>query len=433
LKDARRAAADALLSVERGAYANLALKDELPNVPAEHRSFCSALVYTALEHQIYLDWVIAKFTKGSVKPAARIVLRLGLCQALLMGVPESAAVNESVRLMKAMGKPALAGFVNGVLRAALREKGTLTPPSGKDAASLSIRTSTPEWIVKTFVERFGPELAEELLSSSGEKGSIRVNTLKADVESVQQALGFSTASGRFVPEVLRFDSAEGDLTGGELFQKGLIALQSEASALVCKAANPKPGQKVLDACAAPGGKTAALAAIAKNGANITAWDVHPHRVELIKATCERLGAANVTAEVKDASVYDAAYEKQFDVVLIDAPCSGLGVAGKPDLKLKKAKEDVTALSNLQLAILSACSKYVKPGGVLVYSTCTISKPENEDVTDAFLAAHPDFYPGDLTPFFPVDFDQSRLLGGRVQLLPPVDGVNGFYLARMHRK
>jgi 16S rRNA (cytosine967-C5)-methyltransferase len=433
LKDARRAAADALLAVERGAYANLALKDELPKVPAEHRAFCSALVYTALEHQIYLDWLIARFTKGSVKPAARIALRLGLCQALLMGVPESAAVNESVQLIKGMGKSALSGFVNGVLRTALRKRDALAPPSGKDAKSLSIRTSTPEWIAEAFIERFGPDLAEEILSSVGEQGSIRVNALKADVDSVKSALGFPTTCGRFVPEVLRFDSAEGDLSAHALFQQGQIALQSEASALVCRVADPKPGEKVLDACAAPGGKTAALAAIAKNQADITAWDLHPHRVDLIKATCERLGVNGVTAEVKDASVYDASYEKQFDAVLVDAPCSGLGVAGKPDLRLKKTPGDVSALAKLQLAILSACSKYVKPGGALVYSTCTISKPENEGVTDAFLASHPDFFPGDLAPFFPANFDQKRLTGGRVQLLPPVDGVNGFYLSRMHRK
>jgi len=432
LKDARRAAANALLNMERGAYANLALKDELPQVPSEHRGFCSALVYTALEKQIYLDWVIQKFTSGLVKPAARIVLRLGLCQALFMGVPEAAAVNESVRLIKAMGKPALSGFVNGVLRAALREKDALSPPSGKDAASLSVRTGTPEWIAKTFLDRFGPELAEAILTSPGEQGSIRVNTLKADVDTVRQQLGFPTTCGRFVPEVLRYNAAAGDLTGSVLFQKGLIALQSEASALVCKVADPKPGQTVLDACAAPGGKTAALAAIAGNQAEITAWDVHPHRVELIKATCARLGV-RVRAEVKDASAFDPALEGRFDVVLVDAPCSGLGVAGKPDLKLKKRKEDVEALSKVQLAILSACARYVKSGGTLVYSTCTISQPENEGVTDAFLAAHDGFCPGDLSPFFPEDFDRQRLVNGRVQLLPPVDGVNGFYLARMHRR
>lgn len=433
MKDARRTAADVLLFVERGAYANLALKEELPAVPEQNRGFCSALVYTALENQLYLDWLIAKFAKGSVKPAVRIVLRLGLCQALLMGVPESAAVNESVRLIKAMGKPAMAGFVNGVLRAALREKSALVPPSGMDARSLSIRRSTPEWIVESFVERFGPELAEEILSSSGERGSIRVNTLKTDVESAKEALGFPAAPGRFVPEVLRFDSPQGDLSAHELFKTGRIALMSEASALVCRVADPKPGQKVLDACAAPGGKTAALAAIAQNRAEITAWDLHPHRVELINATCERLGAEGIAAQARDASVFDPVYAGLFDVVLVDAPCSGLGVAGKPDLRLKKTKEDVFALAKLQLAILSACADYVKPGGALVYSTCTISKPENEDVTDAFLASFPDFCPGDLSRYFPPDFDPSRLAGGRVQLIPPVDGVNGFYLSRMLRK
>ncbi len=433
MKDARRAAADVLLFVGRGAYVNLALKEELPAVPEQNRGFCSALVYTVLENQIYLDWLIAKFAKGPLKPAVRVVLRLGLCQALLMGVPESAAVNESVRLIKAMGKPALAGFVNGVLRAALREKSTLVPPSGKDAKALSIRRSTPEWIAEGFIGRFGPELAEEILSHPGERGSVRVNTLKTDVAAAREALGFPAVPGRFVPEVLRFDSAEGDLSAHALFKTGRIALMSEASALVCRAADPKPGQKVLDACAAPGGKTAALAAIANNRAKITAWDLHPHRVELIRAACERLGVGGVAAEARDASVFDPACAELFDVALIDAPCSGLGVSGKPDLRLNKTKEDVFALAELQLAILSACAHYVKPGGALVYSTCTISKPENEDVTDAFLASFSDFYPGDLSPFFPPDFDGSRLAGGRVQLIPPIDGVNGFYISRMLRK
>ena len=433
MKDARRAAAEALIAVERGAYANLALKEILPAVAESNRPFCSALVYTALENQLYLDDIIARFAKGSMKPAAKAAIRLGLCQALLMDVPAPVAADESVKLIKAMGKPALAGFVNGVLRSAFRQTDALAMPSGMDARSMSIRRGVPEWVAERFISRFGAEAAEAVLACPGERGSLRANTLKAGVEQVRESLGFPVVSGRFVPEVLRFESAEGDLTAHPLFKSGAVALQSEASALVCKVADPKPNTRVLDACAAPGGKTACLAAMVNNKAEICAWDLHPHRVELIKSACSRLGALGVAAGEKDASLFDPAFAESFDTVLVDAPCSGLGVPGKPDLRLRKTEEDVTALAALQLRLLTVCSKYVRPGGVLVYSTCTISKTENEDVADAFLSSDPNFYPGDLVPYFPRDFDSSRLLGGRVQLLPPIDGVNGFFLARMLKK
>ena len=418
----RRAAAEALMQIEKGAYSNLALKEVLPALKdAKDRAFCTALVYTTLENRYFLDEVLRRYAKGGTKPAARAVLYLGLCQLLVMGEPDHAAVDQSVKLIKELGKPALAGFVNGVLRSAAREKAQLKPPMGNDPESLSIRYSTPRWIVERFCRRFGAEVAEGILAYRPKELCLRA----------LPGTELAGRRGRFCSDVFYVSAAGEDVAKSPLFLEGKIAVQSEASALVAKMADVGPGMKVLDACAAPGGKTAAMGA-AMAGTPVTAWDVHPHRVALIEATCKRMGVA-VAARVQDAREFCPELAGAFDRVLVDAPCSGLGVSGKPDIRQNKKESDVEELQKTQKQILSACCRYVKPGGVLVYSTCTISKEENEDVADWFLKEHPEFCPGEILRFLPEDFDKARAAGGRVQLLPPIDGIDGFFIARMARR
>ena len=434
---ARRAAAQVLLDVEKGAYANLRLKEALQGLTETDRPFCAALVYTTLEHQIYLDWVIEKLTKGSIKPAVRIALRMGLCQMLRMNVPESAACNESVKLIKSMGKSALAGYINGVMRNAARSRDQLSPPEGMDARSLSIRHSWPLWLVEGFLERFGLDLTERLLAPRTEEGqTIRVNPFAGlSEESVIRELeerGVSLRRGALCPQAL-YASGLGNIAREPLFERGAIAVQGESSQLVCRAADPQPGDRVLDACAAPGGKSLCMAAQMGRG-SILSWDLHPHRTALIEKNAKRLGVDWIRTEVQDAAQFRPELEKSFDLVLVDAPCSGLGVAGgKPDVKYAKSPEGIRALSETQRAILETCCRYVRPGGTLMYATCTISHAENEAVTEGFLKAHEEFEPADLTGYLPEDFSKERCAGGRVQLLPPLDGTDGFYLAKMKRR
>jgi len=335
---------------------------------------------------------------------------------------DHAAADQSVKLIKEMGKPALSGFVNGVMRSVIREKAKHTLPTGKDPRSLSVRYSTPLWIVERFCARYGEEIAEGILSYNPQGLSIRL----------REGAELSGIPGRFCAEVVRVtDDSLGDVAAHPLFEAGLITVQSEASALVAKIADPQKGEKVLDTCAAPGGKTAAMGNRMGEG-ELVAWDIHPHRVELIEKTCERMGV-KVKAEAHDAAEFLPEYENKFDLVLIDAPCSGLGVSGKPDLRLNKKESDIDELSALQKRILACCARYVRPGGRLVYSTCTISYAENEQVVEDFLKENPDFIPDDITPYLPDDFDKARAAKGRVQLLPPVDGIEGFFIARMVRR
>lgn len=432
----RRAAYDILWDIEQGAYANLRLKEGLRQVPPENRPFVSALVYTVLDHQIYLDHIIDRFARGKVKPRVRLVLRMGICQMLYMDVPDSAACDESVKLVKSVGKLALSGYVNGVLRAVAREKGTLHPPEGRDASSLSIRYSWPQWLVKRYLKRYGPEGTESLLSYVGEKSiTVRNNPFKVGMDELKKALfeqGIPYRAGNLVEDALVLEGA-GDVAKNPLFLQGAMTVQSQSSMLVCRVANPRRGMRVLDACAAPGGKSLYMAALMGEG-EILSWDVHPHRVRLIDKNCERLGVDFVRTQVQDATQDRKPLWGGFDLVLVDAPCSGLGVAGgKPDVKYARSPEQLIELQQLQLSILRTCAQYVAVGGALVYSTCTTLREENEDVVDEFLSRNKEFLPDDITPYVPPCIDRARCARGRIQLLPYLDGVEGFFVARMVRR
>ncbi len=435
MASARRAAYDVLCEVEKGAYANLALKRRLPDVEESERAFCTALVYETLSKQLYLDWAIDRYAR-SVKPAVRVVLRLGAAQLLLLGLPPYAAVNESVRLLKSLGKGALSGFVNGVLRRIDRDRDSLVPPTA------ALRCGWPQWAAEQLARDYGSAAAEAIMTWCEKREDrplpLRVNTLKASKEEVEAALkaeGLTVQESALCPDVLLLPDLSGDIAAHPLFLAGKVTVQSEGSALICRAAAPGRGGRVLDACAAPGGKTAALAALMKEGA-VTAFELHPHRAALVQKTAARLvTGVTVTVRVQDASRYAPEYEGAFDAVLVDAPCSGLGVTrGKPDLKLKRTPEDIAALSKTQFAILKTCSRYVRPGGALVYSTCTLCKEENEGVIARFLAECPGFVSDakGLRAALPAAFPEERTKDGMLQLFPHLDGVDGFFFCRMVR-
>lgn len=429
----RKRALDALTDItDRGAYANLRLKSAQQGLTPRDAAFVSALVYETLDHLLYIDHVLAAYVKGVQKPAIRGVLRMGVCQLLYMNVPESAAVNESVKLAKEAGKGALAGYVNGVLRHIARERDSL-PPLPEDIPSrLSVQYSWPLWLVQEWISRFGSEQTEALLSSAAPKTALRPQPpyTVAALTALLRARGISSQQGVYLSDCVLPDEGF-DFASEPHFLAGDYTIQSESAMLVCKACCVKPGMRVLDVCAAPGGKSAYLYALTGGDIALDAWELHPHRAELMQKTFDRLHV-NAMISLRDAAEdYEAEHEK-YDVVLVDAPCSGLGVAGgKPDLRYAKSADGIRELALLQERILAACARYVKPGGVLVYATCTISAEENEIQVRRFLQNHPDYAAESLAEYLPDGL--PGLETGMVQLLPDRDGIEGFFMARMKKQ
>lgn len=433
MRNPRRAALDALLDItERGAYANLRLKEALSGLPERDARWVSAAVYTVLDHLLYLDFLLSHFARGRLQPPIRGVLRLGLAQALYMGVPDSAACNESVELCKQIGKGELSGYVNGVLRAICRSRDSFPPLPEEPVKRLSIQYSWPEWLVSEYIGQYGRAFTEELLL-----GKIPGMTLRAQrpysTAELREALaerGLAFTQGSLDKNALRLGKGL-DVSREPLFQEGKATVQSESAMLVCRLLSPKPGMRILDACAAPGGKTAYLSHLMEGRGHIDAWELHPHRAALMERTLQRLRVENASPAVRNAAVPDPVLSEAYDAVLIDAPCSGLGVPGKPDIRYAKSDAIVSGLAGLQRDILAACAAYVRPGGTLVYATCTISRRENEEQIQAFLAEHGEFQPGNTGALPPCL--QERAKGGMAQLFPHMDDTEGFFMARLEKQ
>ena len=421
--NARRQALDALCDItDRGAYANLRVKQLTSSLPEREAKLAAALVYHTLDHLLTIDYYLAHFVKGAQKPVIRGILRLGVCELLFLSTPAHAALNESVTLTKEVGKSGLSGFVNAVLRNIDRSRASLPPFPAEPVARLSIQYSYPEWIVREWVNRFGESATEALLSRPQSAIEVRAQD-PFTREEMQAALPVKSTVNRLDENSLSLESGF-DLAANPLFQEGKFTVMGESAMLACRALGDMRGKRVLDACSAPGGKSAYLASLMQNDIDLTCFELHPHRKELLDKTLARL---HVSAEtlVKDAAEYDPAFEAAFDGVLIDAPCSGLGLLGdKPDIRYSKTDADISALIEIQKRILEACARYVKPNGVLVYATCTISLRENEEQIAAFLREHKEF----ALEQIPISLAND----GQIQLLPHVHNTDGFYIARMRR-
>lgn len=430
----RRIALLALLDItEGGAYANLRLKEAERGLPRQDAKWVSAAVYETLDHLIYIDYVLSRYTKGRQKPAIRGILRMGVCQVMFMGTPPSAACNESVKLAKEIGKGALAGYVNGVLRAVCRDAGQAVPLPENTRERLSVQYSYPRWLVDLYADAYGETFTEAMLSAEVRELTIRAQApyTAEELEAWLAAQKIPYSRGTAVPEAFRLQAGF-DLAAEPLFQNGQITVQSESAMLVCRALGVRPGMRVLDACAAPGGKTAYLSMLMENAGRIDAWELHAHRCELMKKTLDRLRVKNAEILQRDASKRYPECGEAYDAVLLDAPCSGLGVHGKPDARYGKSLAVIQELAALQAQLLDCCASCVKPGGVLVYSTCTISPPENEACARAFLARHGEFDAVGFDACLPEPL-RKRAAGGMLQLFPHLDGMEGFFLAKFTRK
>jgi len=447
LASAREVALLALRDVDEGeAYAGLALDRALKRhpLPRRDRGLATELVYGASRRRNTLDWAIRQASTrplDKMSPWVRADLRLAAYQLLFLDrIPPSAAVNEAVELAKKYGHAGLAGFVNGVLRGFLRKKDGLSyPDPAKDPVGyLSLRHSHPEWLVKRWLDRYGFEATEALLRVDNENPPLvlRPNRLKTDREGLVKALeaeGAVTEPARLTSEavVLKEGPAFEDLKS---FGDGLFSVQDEGSILVGQALRPRPGDTVLDACAAPGGKSTHLAELMDNKGLVVAVDPHDHKLNLIRDNARRLGTDIVTPQLGDAREVGRAMAEKAEAVLVDAPCSGLGVLRRrPDARWRKSAEQIQELHRLQLEILEGAAAAVRPGGVLVYSTCTMEPEENQGTVEVFLARHPEFHPESLRSYLPaVLADEPGVEQGWVQLLPHVHGTDGFFIARLGR-
>ena len=439
---ARRLALRVIRQVtEQGAYASLSLNAALENcgLIAADRWLVSRLVYDTLDHLIWLDWVLGQvMAREDTDIKLRNILRLGACQILLEDrIPESAATNTSVQLCTEAGMEGLKGVCNGILRNLIRKKDELVfpdPETEPDKAA-SVRYSIPEWLWIRLRESYGEEEAEKIATfrMPDEGWTVRPNLTKTDDAGFEHMLEKKVweKEKTDIPHAWKVRGAV-DIARDADFTGGMFSIMSGSSMMACLAMDTGRGKQVLDCCAAPGGKACFLAELMDGTGRVQAWDIHEHRVALIEAQMKRLGLENIRPMVRDAGKKREDLYRTMDAVLLDAPCSGLGVlAEKPDIKLRVSEDSVRELTGIQKKLLDTVCEYVKPGGTLVYSTCSVLPEEDENQVTDFLERHPEFEACELPETIPERFRKYRKAG--LQLLEHRDGVEGFYLCRMRRK
>ncbi len=431
--NARKIAFDAIMKIERdSAFSNLTLDAFLNKYEIEPRdkSFVSALFYGVIERKFTLDYNLSLYLQkplNKLKPEAVVILRMGACQLLFMDkIPPSAAVNESVKLAKRHCSYA-SGLINAVLRKIDKNKLRL-PDEKNEAYYLSVKYSCEKWLCKKWIKEYGFENTEGILSAS--IGSpdvfIRVNSMKISAEALMQELAEEGVDSEraYVDNALKFSLNGKDIEKLTAYKKGYFHVQDLASQLCAKALGAEEGETVFDLCSAPGGKAYTAAEYMNNKGTVLCFDKYESRVELINKGAERLGLTVIKGAVSDAIVFREELGKA-DRVLCDVPCSGTGIIRrKPEIKYK-SEEELKGLPEIQYAILKNGSEYVKKGGRLIYSTCAISKNENEEVCEKFLTESSDFVKVIPLPEISNDFF--------VTLMPHINSSDGFFIACFERK
>lgn len=446
----RSAALHVLLEVEQNkAFSNLELKTSLAKGDFDRRdaALATELVYGTLSRLNTLDWLVAQVLDKPIhrlETWVRNLLRMSLYQLhYLDRIPARAVVHEAVEEAKQRGHKGTIALVNGVLREYLRKKEELTiPAQWPKFKKIAIMHSHPEWLVKRWLRIYGERETIQMCEQNNHppKVSMRVNRLKGTMDQLIKKIQEESEEAEIIRSQVSVDgllvSHLGNIALTEAFQKGFCTVQDESSMLVCQAVAPKSGMRILDTCAAPGGKTTHIAERMENLGVILALDIHPHKLKLIQDNAARLGISMIETKAADATSLPANLsDKTFDRVLVDAPCSGFGVIRrKPDLKWHKKEDDILAITQTQMRILEEASKWVAPMGKLIYSTCTVDPEENQRLVYRFLENHPEFA---LDDSFAQDMPESvqpyvHKSGGYVQLLPHYFGSDGFFISRLVR-
>ncbi|QKG84680.1 16S rRNA (cytosine(967)-C(5))-methyltransferase RsmB [Kroppenstedtia pulmonis] len=447
--NAREVALEVLIQwEEREGYSNLLLREALEQsgLNIRDRGLTTELVYGTIQRRNTLDWVLNQLLRqdlGDLDSWLRQLLRLGVYQLRFLDkIPPRAAVHETVQMAKNRGHQGTASLVNGVLRSYLRrEMEWKLPEKPETIREWALVYSHPKWLIKRFIHVYGEEEARQMLEAHNQppKVSLRTNPLKISREALIRDL-----SNIFPEADIQASSVSdqgivmeggGNPTSTEEYRQGYFSIQDESSMLVAQVVSPRPGQRGVDACAAPGGKATHLVELMKDQGQLIAYDIHPHKVKLIRESACRLGLSALQGETGDARRFSESLYKTCDFVLLDAPCSGLGVIRrKPDIKWRKTAQQIEEILPLQAELLRSAAKLVKPGGTLVYSTCTLDPRENEEMVASFLASHRDFRPDPCFSDYLPDLVQQRGLfqGAGIQILPHHFQSDGFYIARLIR-
>lgn len=434
----RDAALSILLEVSRNqAYSNLLLTRTMEShgIKAQDKALLTNLTYGTLQHQITLDYYLEPFVKGKLDDWVRALLRLSLYQIVyLTKIPPHAAVHEAVEIAKLRGHKGTTGLVNGVLRSVLRQGVRSIEEETDEIKRISLETSHPEWLIRRWVDQYGFQDTSDMAHANNvpPTNTARVNTVQTTIEKALHQLkseGAKVEKGKIVPEAIYCHS--GNVANTYTYTKGWLTVQDESSMLPVYALDIQPGMKVLDMCAAPGGKTTQIAEHLADVGEVHAHDLHEHKLELIEQNAERLGLKSIWTSSGDSRELGDTYEPNtFDRILVDAPCSGFGVIRrKPEIKYNKTEADIESLTKIQSELLEMAWTLLKPGGKVVYSTCTIEKTENDGVVLQFLERHPE-----AQKFVPEFFKEAGLAtpNGMLQVLPQHFGSDGFFAATLYK-
>ncbi|MCK9216802.1 MAG: 16S rRNA (cytosine(967)-C(5))-methyltransferase RsmB [Firmicutes bacterium] len=426
----------------QGKYSGIETRNRLnnSNLKSNDRALVTEIVNGTLRNLIKIDWIISKFINRKIEKLSnnvKNILRSGIYQIIYLDrVPDSAVCNESVELAKKYSNIGAARFINGVLRNVSRQKDSINTPDETNISKyLSIEFSHPLWLVELWIKNYGIEFTKNLLKANNEAPplTVRVNRLKISKEELLFLFNSNNimwSEGCYNDEAINIKGIS-SLKDSILFKKGYFQIQDESSMLVSKILNPKPGDFIIDVCSAPGGKATHMAELMSNKGRIIARDIHLKKLKLIEENIKRLGISIIETEIFDANTIDDRLIDKADAVLVDAPCSGLGlVRRRSDLRWKKEKEDIEKLSKLQINILKNASLYVKKNGVLVYSTCTLNDKENIQILKDFLNYNKQFSLDSMERFLPSNFTASRGKEGFIELYPHIHGTDGFFIAKM---
>lgn len=388
---------------KEGAYSNLALDEQIRQNRKELKEkdigLISEIVYGVTTWRLTLDEIVKKYSSIRLKkisPWILNILRMSIYQIVFLDkIPKSAAVNEGVNLAKRYGHKSSSGFTNAILRKVSKKDYEEMFEIKDEIERISKTTSMPRWMIEELKkEGLEIEKVEEICKNSNRRPgiSIRVNRLKTNPQDLKQKLqetGIEVEEG-ILQDFLRISNVK-SIEKNKEFKEGMFTVQDEAAGLTAILLNPKPKEIILDACSAPGGKTTYIAEIMENKGEIEAWDLYEHRTKLVEQTAKRLGIEIITTQEQDATKYKEEYFEKFDKILLDVPCLGIGVLKrKPDIKWQKKPEDIEEITKIQYKILQNCSKYLKPGGEMIYSTCSIFKQENQHIIEKFLEENSNF-------------------------------------------
>lgn len=437
---AREIAYKVLLDIEKNKnYSNMAINKHFKDVKMSNqdRGLATEIIYGVIENKYYIDYMIDKLSKvktNKMEIYVKTLLRMGIYQIMFLNsISDYAAVNETVNLAKKKNSK-VSGFINGILRNVIRQKEEIGKVKTKDDVDyLAIKYSYDKWMIRNWMIHFGKEFTEELLEANNERPNIylRTNTLKITRDELIKKLekqNIKAEKVNVVEEAIKVEHLK-DIENNNLYKEGLFTVQDVSSMLVGKVMNPKENSLVLDVCSAPGGKTTHMATLMNNTGQVVSRDIYDHKLKLIKAASKRLGLTNVDVEEFDGMKLDRESIAKFDYVLADVPCSGLGIIRrKPEIKYKE-KEEFRQLPPIQKKILENASKYVKVGGTLIYSTCTIQDSENIDVVNEFLQKNKNF---ELVPIKEVNVDLENQEKGYMKIYPNVHNMDGFFISKLIR-